>query len=104
MYNQGREWISSNADNTGPWDTQVNIPLGPSGYPLEIPFRNGVNPPQKVKTLLVWDLFEATPKGKYRLIVKGSGEVQLNFGARGSCSPARAHPLTFRRFPMGCFG
>ncbi|MFZ4427372.1 MAG: T9SS type A sorting domain-containing protein [Saprospiraceae bacterium] len=83
-FKQGREWISSNADNTGPWDTQVNIPLGPSGYPLEIPFRNGVNPPQKVKTLLVWDLFEATPKGKYRLIVKGSGEVQLNFGARGT--------------------
>jgi hypothetical protein len=83
-FKQCREWISSNADNTGPWDTEVKIPLGPSGYPLEIPYRNGINPPQKVKTLLIWDLFEATPRGKFRLIVKGSGQVQLNFGARGT--------------------
>ncbi len=54
---QCRDWISCNANNTGPWDTQVSVPLRPDGYPLELPYDDGVNLPQKLKTLMIWDLF-----------------------------------------------
>lgn len=85
-FRQGREWISSNADNTGPWDTGVNIPLRPDGYPLQIPYSDGVNPPQKVKTLLMWDLLGATPTGQFRLKSSGSGQIRLINGASGTFS------------------
>jgi hypothetical protein len=82
-FRQCRPWISSNADNTGPWDTQVNIPLRPDGYPIQIPYNNGVAPSQKVKTLLLWDLFSATPTGVFRLKTSGTGQIRLSNGASG---------------------
>jgi hypothetical protein len=80
---QCREWISSNASGTGPWDTGVNIPQRPDGYPVQVPFQVGGSAPQIVKTLLVWDLFSATPTGKYRLKSKGKGKIRLSNGAMG---------------------
>jgi hypothetical protein len=80
---QCREWISSNASGTGPWDTGINIPQRPDGYPVQVPFQVGGSTPQIVKTLLVWDLFSATPTGKYRLISKGKGKIRLSNGASG---------------------
>lgn len=82
-FRQSRKWISCNADNTGPWDTQVSIPLRPDGYPIQIPYDNGVNPPQKLKSLVVWDLFGATPIGLYRLKSSGTGIIRLSNGASG---------------------
>lgn len=82
-FRQCRQWISSNADNTGPWDTEVNIPLRADGYPVAIPYNNGINPPQKVKTLLLWDLLSATPTGLYRLKTQGKGQISLSNGATG---------------------
>lgn len=82
-FKQCREWISSNADGSGPWDTQISIPLNSNGYPLEIPYNNGTNPPQLIKTLMLWDIGIAQPLGMYRLKVSGNGQVRLSFGASG---------------------
>lgn len=83
---QCREWISSNANGTGPWDTGITIPQRPDGYPVQVPFQVGGSAPQIVKTLLVWDLFAATPKGTYRLVSKGKGKIRLSNGASGEFS------------------
>ena len=83
-FKQSRSWISHQADGTGPWDTGVSIPLGENGYPLAIPYDNGQNPPQAVRTLMLWDLPDPFPTGEYRLIVEGEGQVSLRFGASGT--------------------
>ena len=59
------------------------VPLSEQGYPLGIPYDDGVNPPQSVRALLLWDIGEALPLGQYRLLVEGSGTVSLRFGASG---------------------
>jgi hypothetical protein len=83
-FKQCREWISSNADGSGPWDTQIAVPLNSNGYPLEIPYNDGLNPAQILKTLMLWDIGSAQPLGMYRLKVSGTGQVRLNFGASGT--------------------
>lgn len=83
-FRQSRWWISSNADGSGPWDSQVTIPLNAQGYPLQIPYSDGIHSPQLVKALMLWDIGEAEPLGQYRLKVEGSGEVRLQFGASGT--------------------
>ena len=83
-FKQSRSWISHNADGTGPWDTGVPIPLDENGYPLSIPYDNGQNAPQAVRALMLWDLTEPFPSGRYRLIVEGEGQVSLEFGASGT--------------------
>lgn len=83
-FKQSRGWISSNAEGGGPWDTGIDVPLNAQGYPMEIPYDDGVNLPQIVKTLMIWDLQEATPTGQFRLIAEGSGQIRLNFGASGT--------------------
>ncbi|WP_367390826.1 T9SS type A sorting domain-containing protein [Lewinella sp. LCG006] len=82
-FKQSREWITYNAEGNGPWDTQVAVPVDDRGYPLEIPYEDGVHPPQAVRALMLWDIEEALPQGQYRLIVEGSGTVSLHFGASG---------------------
>ncbi len=83
-FKQSRTWISHNADGSGGWDSGVAIPTGENGYPLTIPYDDGVNPPQAVRALLLWDLADPFPSGVYRLIVEGEGQVSLEFGASGS--------------------
>lgn len=83
-FKQSRQWISSNASGGGPWDTGVNVPLNANGYPLQIPYDDGIHAPQLVKTLMLWDIGSAVPIGNYRLIVKGNGKVRLSFGASGT--------------------
>lgn len=83
-FKQCREWIPFQADGAGSWTSGVDIPLGASGYPLEIPYDNGNEPPQAIRTLVLWDLPETSfPAGFFRLIVQGTGKVQLRFGAEG---------------------
>lgn len=82
-FKQCRKWISSDATGGGSWDTGIHVPLNAQGYPLEIPYDDGVNPPQLIKTLMLWDIGSALPQGMYRLKVEGSGKVRLNFGASG---------------------
>ena len=83
-FKQCREWISYNADGTGPWGTNVELALSDNGFPLEIPYSDGVNPPQRARTLMLWDLPAGSfPVGMFRLIVEGQGRVRLRFGASG---------------------
>lgn len=84
-FKQCREWIPFDADGAGDWDSQVNIPLAENGYPLEIPYDNGTDFPQKIRSLVLWDLPEGSfPSGYFRLKVEGTGSVRLNFGATGT--------------------
>ncbi len=83
-FKQCRKWISSNSAGGGAWDTQINVPLQAEGYPAEIPYNDGIHPPQLVKTLMLWDIGTAVPQGKYRLIVSGNGQVRLSNGATGT--------------------
>jgi hypothetical protein len=83
-FKQCRKWISSDSAGGGAWDTQINVPLNANGYPLQIPYNNGVNLPQLVKTLMLWDIGSALPQGMYRLKVSGNGQVRLSFGASGT--------------------
>lgn len=85
-FQQSRTWISHNADGSGAWDTGVAIPMGENGYPLSIPYDDGINPLQAVRALVLWDLVEPFPSGDYRLIVEGEGQVSLEFGAFGTFS------------------
>jgi len=81
---QSRSWISFDSDGNGSWSSGVNVPLNEKGYPIKIPYNNGTNPPQSVRTLMIWDLDTATPLGQFRLIVQGNGSVQLRAGANGT--------------------
>lgn len=83
-FKQCRSWISANANFTGAWNTGINIPLRSDGYPLQIPYNDGVNPPQIVRTLLMWDLGTATPVGRFRFRSSGVGQIRLTGGATGT--------------------
>lgn len=81
-FKQSAPWISSNADGSGDWDTKISIPLNSKGYPIEIPYNDGVHSPQKIKTLVA-ALGDNTIRGVYRLKVSGNGKIQLSGGASG---------------------
>ncbi|MFT5056059.1 MAG: hypothetical protein ACI80H_000766, partial [Pseudoalteromonas distincta] len=36
-FKQCREWIPHEYGSSAPWSSGVTVPLGPKGYPLEIP-------------------------------------------------------------------
>ncbi len=86
VFNQSRKWISYEIGSGKPWSSGVNIPLDSNGYPLEIPFNNGVNPPQAIRTLLFFgdNIKGDYPEGNYQLIVLGTGQVRLWGAATGT--------------------
>ncbi len=84
IFKMCREWITHNSDGSGPWDTHQMIPMNENGYPLQVPFSPAGSPPQKVRTLLLWDIEGHYPSGDYRLIVEGTGSVSLSLAANGT--------------------
>ncbi|KAA3633817.1 MAG: T9SS C-terminal target domain-containing protein [Bacteroidetes bacterium] len=98
-FKAARQWIPFNSDGSGGWDSGVEIPLGIDGYPLEIPYDNGTDAPQAVRSLILWDLEPeaAMPMGTYTLKIKGTGEVRLDFGATGTFTS----PGTYTFVPTG---
>lgn len=81
---QSREWIPHDTIEWGAaWDSGVSVPLNKNGYPLEIPYRDGIHPPQLIRALMNWGPDYAYPSGKYRLVVAGSGQVRLWGAAEG---------------------
>jgi len=87
VFNQCREWIPHEYGSGAPWSSGITIPLGTNGYPLEIPFNNGIDPDQATRTLLFFgDLANKYPSGNYRLIASGSGQISLRFAATGTFS------------------
>ena len=84
-FKQSREWIAHDMMPGAPWSSGVDIPLGPDGYPLEIPYDNGMDPPQAIRTLMFFgDLQGRYPAGMYRLIAEGSGQISLWGAAQGT--------------------
>ncbi len=84
VFKTARPWISF--DEGGEWNSGVEVALRPDGYPLQIPYNDGTNPPQYVRTLLLWSGDGTYPSGDYRLIVSGTGTVQLSGSAEGQFS------------------
>jgi len=85
VFNQCREWIPHEYGPSAPWSSSVTIPLGINGYPLEIPYNNGVDPPQAIRTLMFFgSLQNRYPTGNYRLIASGTGQISLKFAANGT--------------------
>ena len=85
---QSRVWISHDAAPNSAWSSNLAIPMGTDGYPLQVPFTVGTSPAQHVRTL-----FYATnalnglyPAGMYRLVASGSGQIRLWGGAVGTFS------------------
>lgn len=85
VFKMSREWIPHEDGWNAPWQSDVDIPLGPKGYPLEIPYDNGEDPPQLIRTLMYFgDLNGKYPDGLYRLIASGSGQIRLWGAAEGT--------------------
>ena len=77
VFKQSRKWISYETGSGKPWSSGVNIPLNSNGYPIEIPYDDGVNPPQAIRTLMYFgDLKGNYPEGNYRLISSGDGQIR----------------------------
>ncbi len=79
-----RPWIPHEATQGSPWDSGVEIPLNQDGYPLEIPYDNGIDPPQLVRTILFTNEGNYHPSGQYRLIVEGQGTISFWGAASGT--------------------
>ena len=55
----------------------MDIPVDAQGYPLEIPYDNGVDPPQIAHTVMIWDTKWDYPTGTYTIIFDGDGKVEV---------------------------
>jgi hypothetical protein len=85
VFKMSREWIAHEDGWDAPWSSQVEIPFGPNGYPAEIPYDNGEDPPQLIRTLMYFgELNGKYPSGMYRLIASGSGQIRLWGAASGT--------------------
>ena len=70
-------WLSREAGRFDVYATGVEIPLDEQGYPFEIPYDNGVDPPQVAHTVMLWETTWDYPSGTYTLIFDGDGEIQV---------------------------
>lgn len=74
---QSRTWTPHSLEANAEWDSGVEIPLRDDGYPMSIPYDNGVDPPQGVRAIMFADLENVFPAGQYRFIAEGVGTIQL---------------------------
>jgi len=81
---QARQWVTHDTAGGSAWSTNLAVPMGANGYPLQVPFTVGASAPQQVRTLFyAGELNGLYPAGMYRLQVSGSGRVRLWGGASG---------------------
>lgn len=81
---QSRKWITHDAAPGSDWSSGVEIPLGTNGYPLEIPYDNGIDPPQGIRTVMYsGPNLGIYPSGNYRLVAEGTGQIRLRFATNG---------------------
>ncbi len=76
-FKQARTWIPHTPGQVSEWNSGVDIPVGENGYPIEIPYDNGINPPQIVRGILFTNGIGHYPSGNYRLKVSGAGQVRV---------------------------
>lgn len=74
-FKQSRHWISHENAPGAAWSSNIAVPLDPQGYPLEIPYDNGINPPQIVRTIVLTS--DQNPSGLYNLKASGTGQIRL---------------------------
>ncbi|PID93827.1 MAG: hypothetical protein CSA95_05960 [Bacteroidetes bacterium] len=74
---QSRTWIPHELGPNADWDSGVYIPLDEDGYPLTIPYDNGIDPPQGIRTVMFVGLEHIFPGGEYRFMAEGEGEIEL---------------------------
>ena len=55
----------------------MGIPLDAHGYPTEIPYDNGVDPPQIAHTVMIWATNWSYPTGTYTIVFDGDGKVEV---------------------------
>jgi len=95
IFKQSRPWMTQNADGSGAFNTRVPVPMRTDGYPEEIPYNNGNDPPQIVHTLLATSLDGHYPGGTYTLLFEGDGEIELDGDtAPQSFQQAGGYPVT----------
>lgn len=88
VFKQSRVWESMNA--TGGSITSVVVPTNALGYPLQIPYSDGVNPPQIVRTIML-DVEAGTyPTGTYTLMFEGDGDIVLGRAGAGTYTSSGA--------------
>ena len=90
VFASSREWVPS-ALGTAEWDSGVAIPLDADGWPLEIPYDNGVNPPQVAKTQMLLAQMTPYPTGTYTLIFEGDGTIEIDLDAIGTFEGGGTH-------------
>ena len=90
VFASSREWIPS-ALGSAEWDSAVAVPLDANGWPLEIPYDNGVNPPQVVKTRMLHAQMTPYPTGTYTLIFEGDGTIEIDLDAIGTFEGGGTH-------------
>jgi len=84
VMNQSREWITHGLADGSEWSSGVDIPMRTDGYPIEIPYDNGIDPPQGLRALLYFgELENIYPSGNYQLKIEGTGTVELWGAASG---------------------
>ena len=77
VFRQAENWMSRGAEDYATYDSFVNIPVDAQGYPLEIPYDNGVDPPQVAHTVMIWATNWDYPTGTYTFIFDGDGTVEV---------------------------
>lgn len=92
VFHSSREWIPS-AIGSAEWDSGVAVPTDANGWPLEIPYDNGGNPPQIVKTRVLHAQMTPYPTGAYTLIFEGDGVVTLDLDAFGVFEGGGSYPF-----------
>jgi hypothetical protein len=94
LFKQSRPWLTQNADGTGAFNTRVPVAMRPDGYPEEIPYNNGSDPPQIAHTLMATSLEAHYPGGAYTLMFEGSGEIKLDGDTRAlAFEQAGSYPI-----------
>ncbi len=83
-FQQCRPWISHDNVDGADWNSEVEIPVNRQGFPLELPYDDGIHPPQIVRTLFLTELEGHNEGGNYRMIIKGKGQVFLWGAAHGT--------------------
>ncbi|BDS10623.1 T9SS C-terminal target domain-containing protein [Aureispira anguillae] len=86
VFKQCRAWVPHEYGTGVPWSSTATIPLDSNGYPLEIPYNDGINPPLAVRTPIYGGpaLNDLYPGGNYRLIAAGTGQIRLWGAATGT--------------------
>lgn len=91
IFRAARPWCTRNADGSGPWNSNVPVPLGSGGYPLEVPFQVPGLSAQIVHTLMVREIQGRYPGGGYTFCFEGEGEIELSYdsGSHRLTQPGR---------------